>query len=179
MWAAALGLSLAPARARGDDPRARRELFFGLAVGGGVAWTEHPEVSTDPRAGVTWDIVFGWRLAERWALSVALTTWQTTFLGTPYHLHTLAPRVELNPLGREGPFLLGGFGLGMVDGDVSKRAGLAVTSAAGWRWGLGRGVTLSAQAGILAQWDVLFGDGGRAVEPFGALELRFHGRIVP
>lgn len=165
----ALALSLAPSvlRAQTRAPG----MFFGTTVGGGVAWIAHPEITPNARPGVVWDVVFGIHLTRRWSVGAALTSWQDSAIGTPAHLHTFAPRVELTLGPNDGLYLAALAGLGMTDGDVHKRAGFGAGASVGYRIALNDWVSLSAEGGVLAH---AYGDGW-AAQPVLALHLRFHG----
>ena len=175
-------LALAPALLLGPvanaDPgegRAARSqtVFLGMSVGAGLARIGQAGLSIEPRGGVEYDAVFGFGLTRRWAAGVELATWQPLNLdGNPSHVHLFALRVEYT-FGPEDGLVMGtSLGMGVGDGSQTKRLGEGGGLQLGYRWPVGRGVTLAAEAGVHG---VLYADGS-AVIPFAALQLRFYGR---
>lgn len=146
-------------------------IFFGGAAGGGVAWVDHPGLSGDARPGGYVALQFGWNLSPRFSVGGEFTTWGTSPLGTPVHLHALGPRVEFAPHARAGLFVAGTVGLALTEGEVNARAGGAGVLSGGYRWGLSQWTTLAFELGAHGH---LYSDGS-AMFPVAALQLRFHG----
>lgn len=65
-------------------------IFFGGSGGIGGARIDHPEGTTGLKGGGVAALTFGW-VFRRWAIGGELTSWGTSILGTPVHLHTFGP----------------------------------------------------------------------------------------
>ncbi len=127
-----------------EDPS--KDLFFATTVGTGLAWLNHKGAEPGPEVGVIWEVAFGLGVTDSLALGLEFTTWQKTSLGVPYHLHTLAPRLEYSPERRKGVYLTGAMGLGLTDGDPpTKRSGMNLTLAAGYRFSVSSWITLGPE----------------------------------
>lgn len=147
-------------------------IFFGGVSGLGGAWIRHPELSGELRPGAYVALQMGWSLSQRLALGGEFTTWGTSILGTPVHLHTIGPRVEMAVHDHHsGPFVGLTVGLALTEGELEARAGGGAALVGGYRWPLGRWTTIAIEAGSHGH---LY-DNGSAVFPIVALQLRFHG----
>lgn len=175
-WASAISLVvLLPARATraADDDR----VFFEVAGGGGLAWVDHPGVPSG-EFGATWDVLAGLELAGGMSLAFAFTTWQSSFLGTPGHLHTVGARVELPPFLERGPYAFGGVGFGTDDGDPPKQAGYSGTLGLGYHLPTFSPLDFALEGGAHGYWFPRQDDPSArpaAIEPFLAVRARLYG----
>lgn len=155
-----------------EEQESRDGIFFGGAAGVGVPWVDHPDVSDAFRFGGYWALQVGWQLSPRLTLGGEFTTWGTSIVGTPVHLHTIGPRLELSTDRLvDGLFVGATAGLALTEGDLDARAGAGAALVGGYRWALGRWTSLAIEVGAHGH---VYGDGAAAF-PIAVLQLRFHG----
>ncbi len=167
---AAASLGAGPAAA---DVDLSPGIWFSGTAGVGTPRIEHPELGTKLRPGGYMVLAFGATLSSSWQVGGEFTTWETSPLGTPVHLHTIGPRIEYLPRGPGGVFARGTLGMALTEGKVEARAGGAAAIALGHRWMLASWIGLAVEAGAHGQ---AYGNGS-AVIPFLAVDLRFFGLI--
>lgn len=160
----------AQAQSRGDT------IFFAAAAGSGVALPDDPQFAAGARPGAVWEVFFGWGLTDNWAIGIDFATWQTSWLGLPFHYHNgFHPRVEWTPWGGDGVVLALSSGLSTTDGvkpPASTRQGVGVSPRLGYRFAVDGGLTLTAAVGAHQH---LYLGGTSATVPFLVGELRMYG----
>jgi hypothetical protein len=166
-----LGLLGSSAELRAEETRLAPALFFAGSGGFANAWIDHPDIGARARPGAYVGLLFGWTLSERWAVGGEFTTWGTSPLGTPVHLHTIGPRLEFSPAGMAGLLVRSTVGYSLTEGELRARAGAGAALTLGYRWFPRRGVAIAGEAGAHGH---LYGN-GTAAFPFAALEVRFYG----
>ncbi len=163
----------AKADAKTDTEGRASTVFFSLNLGPSAGWISHPEIKKNGQLGLEYDAAFGLGLTRRWAIGFELSTWSPPNIdGNPSHLHLFAPRVEYTVGEKDGLVLAAAAGLALADGSAVKSLGFGIMSQMGYRVPLSKLITLAPQFGTHV---AIHEDGGYALAPFAAVELRFWG----
>lgn len=157
------------------EPDDRRGIFFGANASPGTAVVRHPDLDRSPRVGFVIELQFGVKLGRHVSLGGQFTTWGSSALLTPYHLHTLGPRIEIADRDRRGPFFSATLGEALTEGNRSSlvRAGGAAALAGGYAFPVASWVSLAAEGSAHGH---LYAN-GNALLVFAGLRVRFHGFI--
>ncbi len=154
-----------------EEIQNERSIYFGLTLGAGYAWFEHPGVPFG-QLGTSWDMIVGGNVSKNFSVGMVFSTWQFSFLGTPAHLHTFAPRIEWMPADREGLRMSLDAGLGVIDGDLPKSKGGQTSVTVSYHKNLNHWITGGIDTGLRYHF---YTDGKETIEPFAAFQFRFHG----